>query len=189
MTDHSAPGYELDDTLELTEPEQYRALFEETRNQIVDLLMERAANIKELAEALDKPKGTVGHHVGVLEAAGLIRVVRTEKIRAIEAKYYGRSARTYVIGKSPDADVRFAPDHFLTAAAAEYARANADDPGILSTLRYARIPTERAAEWNDRLLDLAVEFTKEPRGGETTYGLLLAMFPTERRHLPSGARS
>jgi len=186
MADHTAPGYELADTLELTEPEQYRALFDDTRSQIVDLLMERAANIKELADALDKPKGTVGHHVGVLEGAGLIRVVRTEKIRAIVAKYYGRTARTFVIGESPDSDVRLAPDHFLTAAAADFAYADVEDPGTLSTLRYARIPTERAGEWNDRLLELAVEFTKEPRGGETTYGLLLAMFPTRRPHLPSG---
>jgi hypothetical protein len=31
---------------------------------------------------------------------------------------------------------------------------------------------------------LAEEFTTEKRGGETTFGLLLAMYPTDRPHLP-----
>ena len=188
MADHNgiaAPDYELDLTLQFETPEQYKALFEETRLQIVDLLLERAATIKELSDTLDKPKGTIGHHVGVLEEAGLIRIVRTEMVRAIEAKYYGRTARTYMLGDKADAGFDLAPDHFLTAAAAAYAQADEDAPvPPLSTLRYARIPDDRAGEWLDRLMDLVHEFTAEPRGGETTYGLLVAMYPTDRPHLP-----
>ena len=185
MADHKAPGYDLEPTLQFTEPEQYKALFEETRLQIVDLLTQRAATIKELSNTLGKPKGTIGHHIGVLEEAGLIRVVRTKMVRAIEAKYYGRTARTYLLGDKNDAGFGLAPDHFLTAAAAEFVDAPKDDPvGALSTLRHARIPTERADEWADRLMDLITEFTEEPRGGETTYGLLIAMYPTNRPHLP-----
>ncbi|HXV70167.1 MAG TPA: winged helix-turn-helix domain-containing protein [Acidimicrobiia bacterium] len=185
MADHEAPGYDLEDTLQFTEPEQYKALFEETRLQIIDLLTQRAATISELAETLGKPKGTVGHHIGVLEDAGLIRVVRTKKVRAIEAKYYGRTARTYLLGDKTDPGFGLAPDHFLTAAAAEFVDAPKDDPvGALSTLRYARIPTEKADEWAARLMDLITEYTEEPRGGETTYGLLVAMYPTNRPHLP-----
>jgi DNA-binding transcriptional ArsR family regulator len=185
MADHTAPGYDLEPTLQFTEPGQYKALFEETRLQIVDLLTQRAATIKELAETLEKPKGTIGHHVGVLEEAGLIRVVRTKMVRAIEAKYYGRTARTFLLGDKNDPGFGLAPDHFLTAAAAEFGHAPKDDPvGALSTLRYARIPTDKAGEWADRLMGLITEFTEEPRGGETTYGLLVAMYPTNRPHLP-----
>ena len=43
------------------------------------LLRERAASTSELAVALEAPKGTVGHHLKVLESAGLIRVVRTAR--------------------------------------------------------------------------------------------------------------
>lgn len=185
MADHKAPGYQLEPTLRLETPEQYKALFEETRLQIVDLLMERAATIKDLSLALDRPKGTVGHHVSVLEAAGLIRVVRTKMIRAIEAKYYGRTARTYLIGDKTDPGYGLAPDHFLTTAAAEFAGSRRDaEVGPLSTLRYARIPDERADEWHDRLMELVHDFTEEERGGDTTYGLLIAMYPTDRPHLP-----
>ncbi|MFZ0624970.1 MAG: winged helix-turn-helix domain-containing protein, partial [Acidimicrobiia bacterium] len=89
MADHIAPDYPLKETLEFETSEQFRALFEDTRLRIVDLLLERAATVTELAETLGKPKGTVGHHVAVLEQAGLVHVVRTKKVRAIEAKYYG----------------------------------------------------------------------------------------------------
>lgn len=187
MADNTAPDYDLDPTLQFDQPEQYKALFEETRLRIVDLLLERAATIKELALTLDKPKGTVGHHVSVLEQAGLIRVVRTKMFRAIEAKYYGRTARTYLIGDKTQIGFDLAPTHFLDTAAADFGAAdpNAEVPP-LSTLRFARIPDNRADEWRDRLIDLAHEFTHEPRGGETTYGLLVAMYPTDRPHLPDG---
>jgi DNA-binding transcriptional ArsR family regulator len=109
MTDHKSPDYELEATLQLDEPDQYRALFEETRLDIVDLLLERAATIKELADTLTKPKGTIGYHVAVLEQAGLIRVVRTKMVRAIEAKYYGRTARTYLVGDKTAAGFDIAP--------------------------------------------------------------------------------
>jgi DNA-binding transcriptional ArsR family regulator len=184
MADHKAPDYELDHILDIDQPEQFKALFEETRIAIVDLLLERAATIKELAETLGKPKGTVGHHVSVLEEAGLIRVVRTKMVRAIEAKYYGRVARTYFIADRPDTGIELAPDHFLQRASVEFADIQDPSAGTLSTLRYARIPDDRADEWVERLIELAHEFTAETRGGETTYGLLLALYPTKRPHLP-----
>lgn len=190
MTDHKAPDYDLEPTLTFDSPEQYRALFEETRMQIVDLLLERAATIKELSETLDIPKGTIGHHVSVLEDTGLIRVVRTKKVRAIEAKYYGRTARTYLLADLPDAEIDLAPDKFLSEAAQAFAKAGDLDAAVgpLSTLRHARIPDSKAKEWAERLADLVSEFTAEERGGDTTFGLLVAFYPTGRPHLPDGDR-
>ena len=52
--------------------------------------------------ALDTPKGTVGHHLKVLEKAGLVRVVRTRKVRALTEKYYGRVARLFVLKSTDD---------------------------------------------------------------------------------------
>ena len=184
MADHKAPDYELEPQLEFETNEHYKALFEDTRLRIVDHLLERAATISELAATLGKPKGTIGHHVSVLEEAGLIRVVRTKKVRAIEAKYYGRTARVYIIGDEHLAGAR-PGEPFLTIAASEYGAARRHgDVGHFSTLRYARIPDERAAEWAERLGELAQEFASAERGGETTYGLAIAMYPTDRPHLP-----
>ena len=74
---------------------QLRALGDFTRGRIIGLLGQRAASTTELAAALDMPKGTVGHHVKVLEKAGLVRVVRTRQVRALTEKYYGRVARLF----------------------------------------------------------------------------------------------
>lgn len=189
MSDHSVPDYELEETKLFETVEQFKALFDETRMQISDLLLERAATTSEIADTLGRPKGTIGHHISVMEDAGLIQVVRTKKVRAIEAKYYGRVARTFLLGPKVKVDVETSPDYFLTSAAAEYAKAahgsgpDREQP-MVSTLRYARIPAERAAEWVIRLSELTQEFVTEPRSGETTYGLLMALYPTDRPHLP-----
>ncbi len=185
MADQSIPDYALPDLLRLEDPQQFKALFDETRMSILDMLLERAATTSQLADALGKPKGTVGHHVKVLEGAGLIGIVRTEKVRAIEAKYYGRTARTFDYSKAMEhgVDANFA----LARAARELSetRATFDDDDVVGVqgVRYARIPKERAEEWRDRLWDLAREFIETPRGGEVVYGLAVALYPTGRPYL------
>ncbi len=117
MADHStrdgaadrrfeAPDYELPDRLEL-DAEQMKLLLEPTRLQIIDLLSERAATTSQLADVMDRPKGTIGHHCKALEAGGLIHVVRTAKVRAIEERYYGRTARVFILGDLDHAGVEF----------------------------------------------------------------------------------
>ena len=189
MADHMAPDYPLDETLTIDSPAQFRAVFEDTRRRILYLLLERAATITELSQTLDIPKGTIGHHVHVLEDAGLIHVVRTEKVRALEAKYYGRVARTFLLTSKAETDMGVAPDFFLSTAAAEFAKVSerlpdVDENVVMSTVSYARIPDDRAAEWLLRITGLIQEFSSDRRGGETTYALLAAFYPTDRPHLP-----
>lgn len=188
MADQNVPDYELDDTLDLTEPAQYRALFEPTREEIITLLLERAATTAELAVALEKPKGTVGHHLKVLEDAGLVHIVRTKRVRAIEAKYYGRTALTFVFhrtGQQKYTDSGVRPASLLTTAAAEMDLVpDAQIDEALSTVRYARIPAERASEWRARLTALAHEFASQARGGDVTYAIALGVYPTTRNALP-----
>ncbi|NED96011.1 winged helix-turn-helix transcriptional regulator [Phytoactinopolyspora alkaliphila] len=184
----AVPDYALDDVLELTEPVQYRALFEKTRLEVCSLLLERAATISDLAVALGKPKGTVGHHLKVLEEAGLVHVVRTKKVRAIEAKYYGRTARVFIFHKVGEAAEQ--PQQVLSTAAAEIAAVPEDtDLPVNSNIRYARIPTERAEEWSRRLDELIIEFGSQPRGGDVIYGFAIAVYPTDRARLPDAGET
>ena len=187
MADRSAarthPDYDLPDALHLTRPEHYRALFQDTRLAIIKLLDERAATTSELAEALARPKGTVGHHLKVLEGAGLVRVVRTKRVRALEAKYYGRTARVFYyhrVEASAGATARQ-----FSAAAAEFAQLPTDQPGVVdANLRRVRIPTERARYFSERLNALLGEFADEPRAGDTTYALAFALYPAQQPALP-----
>src|SRR5437764_14332880 len=92
------PDYELEDRLALTEASQVQALSYPLRNTILGLLHERAATVNELAVALGRPKSTVAHHVKVLTEAGLLQIVRTRRVRAIEERFYGRTARMFYVG-------------------------------------------------------------------------------------------
>src|SRR6266571_824437 len=92
------PDYELVERLEVTTPAQLRAMADPLRGTILDLLLERAATVAELAAAVHRPKSTVAHHVKVLVEAGMLRVVRTRRVRAIEERYYGRTARMFYVG-------------------------------------------------------------------------------------------
>ncbi len=185
MSTISSPGaggrdYELEPAIEASTPQQLKALGDETRRQILDLLLDRAATTTHLAEALGKPKGTVGYHLKVLEAAGLIRVVRTAQVRAMTEKYYGRVARTIVIKAGGGSNEPFP----MLAEAMREARVLDPDGALpMFTLRHVRIPEERAVEFAERLVTLAEEFVDAPRGGDLVYGLVAGVYPTDRPHL------
>lgn len=187
----AVPDYDLQDSLSLEDPAQYRALFEDTRQAIIALLNERAATVTELAAALGKPKGTVGHHVQVLADAGLVHVVRTEKVRALQAKYWGRTARVFFYERIDAASGH--GERLLQRATAEVARlesaartAGAAVEGVLDVNRRdVRLPAERAREFQLRLTALLTEFAEEPRRGDTTYALVYGIFPSQLPHLRS----
>jgi DNA-binding transcriptional ArsR family regulator len=96
------PDYEADDILVVWETEQLRALADDVRLRIVAILRERAATTTELAEQVGLAKGTVAHHLKVLENAGLVKVVRTRRVRAVTESFYGRVARLFVIKSTDD---------------------------------------------------------------------------------------
>ena len=53
------PDYDLDEMIVVTAPEQLRALADGLRGTLLELLLERAATVTELAVAVDRPKSTV----------------------------------------------------------------------------------------------------------------------------------
>src|SRR5213593_4846811 len=165
------PDYELADQIVITAPEQLRAIADPLRDTILDLLLERAATVAELAAAVERPKSTVAHHVNVLLEAGMLRVVRTRRVRAIDERYYGRTARVFYVGvvSRPGEDPTTVCVNALSVAAAESVPAHeADD--LRSILRHVRIPNERASEFWERVLDLSREYAAMPRSGDTVYG-------------------
>src|ERR1043165_9229573 len=98
------PDYDLADRIALTRPSQVKAIGHPLRTTILGLLHERAATVTELATAVERPKSTVAHHVKVLTEAGLLQVVRTRRVRAIEERFYGRTARLFYVGVERSAE-------------------------------------------------------------------------------------
>ena len=164
----SPPDYDLADRIALTTPSQVKALSHAVRTTILGLLHERAATVTELATALERPKSTVAHHVKVLADAGLVQVVRTRRVRAIEERFYGRTARMFYIGveRSPDGDEMPRDFNDFEVAAGESAAAFRDGK-LWGFLRHARISEAQASEFWQRMAELVTEFDQLPRSGET----------------------
>ena len=175
-----APDYELADEVVADQPEQLKALADRTRLAILDLVLERAANVTELAAALGKPKSTVAHHVEVLHRCGLLTVVRTRRVRAVTESFYGRAGRTIIIG-GRGSEHPLGP--MLTQAMAEQIP-HLDGHGGGFTLRHARIPADQADAFTARLVALAAEFSGLPRGGDVVYGFIGGVYPTGHAVLP-----
>lgn len=161
----------------LLSPEQARLLTEPTRSEIIRLLAQRPATTSQLAEVLGRPRGSIGHHLKALEAAGIIRVVRTRQVRALTEKYYGRVADTYVFPDSTG-------EGLLGEAIGEMRAALGQRDGFL-TLRHARIAEDDAALFEMRLMELAEEFAAQEPSGDQVFGLVLGLFATNRPSLPA----
>ncbi|MDO3683871.1 helix-turn-helix domain-containing protein [Micromonospora sp. C28ISP2-4] len=179
------PDYDLDDLLVVTAPEQLRALADPLRGTLLELLLERAATVNEMARAVDRPKSSVAYHVNQLVDAGLLRVVRTRRVRAIEERFYGRVARTYYVGALSRAEDKQVVSRIngLAEAAAEAAAAHAADE-LRCTLVHARIPIEDVREFWAEVQALARRFAQIPRAGDQVYGFAAGLYPTDAPTLP-----
>jgi DNA-binding transcriptional ArsR family regulator len=180
------PDYELADRSALSEPSQVKAIGHPLRTAILGLLHERAATVNELAIALERPKSTVAHHVKVLTEAGLLRVVRTRRVRAIEERFYGRTARMFYVAVERSAEGDTMPRDFndFEVAARESAAAYLDGK-LWGFIRHARIAETQASEFWERMAELVQEFDRLPRSGETMYGFAVGVYPTDHPALPS----
>ena len=179
------PDYDLDDLLVITAPEQLRAIADRLRSTLLELLLERSATVTELARAVDRPKSTIAYHVNLLVDAGLLRVVRTRRVRAIEERYYGRVARTFYVGalNRPEDKQVVASINGVAEAAAESAAAHAAD-NLRCTLVHARIPIEEVRRFWAEVQEVARRFAQIPRSGDQVYGFVAGLYPTDAPTLP-----
>jgi DNA-binding transcriptional ArsR family regulator len=170
--------YDADDTLIVSRPDQLRALGDEIRGRIIGLLRDRAASASELADLLEMPKGTVGHHLKVLEKAQLIHVVRTRRVRAVTEKYYGRVARLFLLKSDDEVElVHGVGATTLRVAASEIAQTTEVAMHALLRLRLDPISARRFNRRLDRLVEDARAV--ETLDGEP-WGLALALYRADR---------
>ena len=182
----SPPDYELADRMALTEPSQVKAISHPLRTTILSLLHERAATVTELAIALERPKSTVAHHVKVLTETGLVQVVRTRRVRAIEERLYGRTARMFYVGVERRPDGEDLPRDFNDfEVAAQESGAAYRDGKLWGFIRHARISEAQVSEFWERMAELVAEFERLPRSGETVYGFAVGVYPTDHPTLPA----
>jgi DNA-binding transcriptional ArsR family regulator len=182
------PDYDLADRIALTGPAQVKAIGHPLRTTILGLLHERAATVSEFAVALERPKSTVAHHVRVLAEAGLVQVVRTRRVRAIDERFYGRTARMFYVAVERSPYGEQLPQDFndFEVAARESDEAYRDGK-LWGFIRHARISEAQASEFWERMAELVAEFERLPRSGETVYGFAVGVYPTDHPTLRPAA--
>src|SRR5215831_2209223 len=184
----SPPDYDFADRIALTTPAQVKAISHPLRTSILSLLHERAATVAELAVAVERPKSTVAHHVKVLAQAGLVQVVRTRRVRAIDERFYGRTARMFYVAVEQSPDGEQLPRDFNDFEVAARESAVAFQNGKLwGFIRHARISEEQTSLFWERMAELVAEFDQLPRSGETVYGFAVGIYPTDHPILPAAA--
>ncbi len=179
------PDYDLEERIVVTAPAQLRAMAEPLRSTILDLVLERAATVGELAAAVGRPKSTVAHHVKVLVDAGMLRVVRTRRVRAIDERFYGRTARTFSVGRVQPQDVTPPPWTNELSDAAEESMPAYQADRMRALRRHVRISNEQAGEFWERVSALINDFNQLPRQGDIPYAFVASLYPAEYPTLPA----
>jgi len=99
-------------------------------------------------------------------------------VRAIEERFYGRAARMFFVGLGRQGKDGQLPHDFNDfEVAAEESKPAYDAGQMRSFIRHARIPDERAAEFWQQVDALIHRFDQLPRGGGTTYGFTVGLYP------------
>jgi DNA-binding transcriptional ArsR family regulator len=166
---------DLPPSLTLQSAKQYKALGDPLRIRILALIQHQPRTAKQLADLLERPPGTIGHQLRVLEGAGLARVVARRLVKGIVAKYYARTAHIFLVEtpeelramRSP-ADIRLqrARDELAESVAAlgdEAYFGYPDNPEFF----HVRLSPERARVYRDRLSELTTDLlheTPDPEG-------------------------
>jgi DNA-binding transcriptional ArsR family regulator len=163
----------------VSDREQLRALADDLRARIISLLRERAWSTQELSRELGVPKGTVGHHMKVLESAGLIHVVRTRQVRAVTEKYYGRVARLFLFEPEDPADARALGATTMRQVAYELEQAL---EGASWGFVRARLTPEDARKFHRRLGRLLDDFRGKEVADGTHVKLAVALWGERDGH-------
>src|SRR5574340_1044230 len=81
--------------LVINSAQQFKAVSDPIRSRILGIIQNQPATAKQIAVSLQASPGAIGHHLHVLEAAGLAQVVARRLVRGIVANYYTRTARIF----------------------------------------------------------------------------------------------
>src|SRR5712691_770504 len=165
----------------ITAMQQFKALSDPTRSRILGIIQNQPATAKQIADRLGASPGAIGHHLHVLEAAGLAKVVARRLTRGIVANYYTRTARIFDYDLPPEVTGNESMGlEIMTSARDELAEAIAsieDDPYRTDGFPHIRLSPERAKVFFDRLhalVDDILHETPDPEG--KVYGILVSMF-------------
>ena len=176
--------------------QQFKAVSDATRSRILGIIQHQPATAKQLADRLEAAPGAIGHHLRVLEEAGLAQVVARRVTRGIIANYYTRTARIFSYELPPEvAGDPAVALHIINRARDELAASQPDvsnDPYHLQAFPHVRLSPERARYYYERIQALEDDLLREPPDADCdVYGVMLTMFrsPAYIQNMPANIAS
>src|SRR3989475_3423409 len=172
---------ELPPRLVINTVQQFKAISEPIRSRILGIIQNQPATAKQIADRLGASPGAIGHHLHVLEAAGLAHIVARRLVRGIVANYYTRTARIvkYELPREVTGDTSINLD-IMARAYEELAETDANkeaDVYQCSSFPHIRLSSERARYYSERLMTLVEDILHEtPDPGGDVYGIFVTMF-------------
>jgi DNA-binding transcriptional ArsR family regulator len=186
-------------SFQIKDLETLRALSDPLRMQIVELLSENQT-VKQVAEKLGLAPGKLYYHFNTLEKLGLIEVVETHMIANMIEKIYHTSADMLDVDPTLFRFSKEGGNESLNVAVTSIIDATRDDlirsfqarqfqleqgaeeqpRRIIINRLISRVPEERVAEFQDRLVALLKEFEDENDKSSDLqpYALTVAFYPS-----------
>ena len=161
--------------------QQFKAISDPIRSRILGIIQNQPATAKQIADNLKVTPGAIGHHLHVLEAAGLAQIVARRLVRGIVANYYTRTARIfkYDLPSEVIGDTSINLD-IMAKAYEELAEAEANketDIHQCSSFPHICLSPERAMYYSERINALVDDILQEtPDSNGKVYGILISMF-------------
>ncbi len=172
---------ELPPQLVINTLQQFKAISDPIRSRILGIIQNQPATAKQIADRLGASPGAIGHHLHVLEAAGLAQVVARRIMRGIVANYYTRTARIFTYELPPEVAGNASIGlEIMSQARDELAEALVtieEDPVRTESFPHIRLSSERAGAYFERLqalVDDILHETPDPDG--EVYGIFVSMF-------------
>ncbi len=162
--------------------QQFKAISDMVRSRILGVIQHQPLTARQIASRLHATPGAIGHHLHVLEEAGLVKVVARRITRGIVASYYTRTARIFDYDLPPDVRGYHTVNLDLVArmqtemldSIVSYEDA---DPARVDAFPRVRLSLEKALEYRRRftaLLDEMIEEKPDPQG--EVYDIFFAIF-------------
>ena len=162
--------------------QQFKALGDPLRWRILRTIRYQPATAKQIADIIHSAPGNVGHHLQVLESAGLVKVVARRLIHGIVAKYYTRVARVFLFDfPSEVISGTFISLDMITKMRDEMVElintGGTEEEIRATSAPSAKLTPERVEYYEKRLSDLVHEFLSEvPDPDRQVYTLFVTLF-------------
>lgn len=172
---------ELPPTVAITTLQQFKAVSHPLRTQILSIIQHQPATAKQIANRLKASTGSIGHHLKLLEEAGLAQVVAKRVTNGIIAKYYARTGKIFMFELPPElVSPRSVTKDIVGNALAEL-HATLDEKGeqasVLSGYPRRKLSAKQIAKYEQRMTKLIDDFINEPADPQgVAVGLVYALF-------------